>query len=81
MMARKDGFTRTLKEQRMTLKQFAKLGASNFPIQNQAYASKIFIKSDTAASTRERSDGTIMRFYRMSHYCMGHCKSNVFCIS
>ena len=73
-MARRQGFSNALKQQRMTFKQFVQVNAAHFRVQIQANASKIFMsasdeaarKSDFAAAhAKERADGTLMQFQRL----------------
>ena len=59
-MAAKEGFTRTLKEQRMTFRQFVDLNADTFRLQIRGNASKIFVASDAARARRQ--DGTLAQF-------------------
>ena len=63
-MAAKEGFTRTLREQRMTFRQFVDLNDA-FRLQIRGNASKIFVSSDAAARSRLRPDGTLMQFQRL----------------
>ena len=73
MMARRQGFSNALKQQRMTFKQFVQVNAAHFRVQIQANASKIFMsasdevarKSGFAAHAKERPDGTLMQFQRL----------------
>ena len=61
-MAKKLDFTRTLREQKMTFRQFVDLNADSFRVQIQGNASKIFANSDAAARTQTRADGTLKMF-------------------
>jgi len=65
MMAGRADFSRVLKEQRMTFKQFVDVHGSNFRVQHRANASKIFALSAAAARIRQRADGTLMHFERL----------------
>ena len=64
-MAAKEGFTRTLREQRMTFRQFVDLNADTFRLQIRGNASKSFVTPEAAARTRQRPDGTLMQFQRL----------------
>ena len=64
-MAKKQNFTRTLREQKMTFRQFVDLNADSFRVQIQGNASKIFANSDAAARTQTRADGTLAMFSRL----------------
>ena len=64
-MAAKEGFTRTLREQRMSFRQFVDLNADSFRLQIQGNASKIFATTDAATRTRQRPDGTLAQFQRL----------------
>jgi transposase InsO family protein len=64
-MAAKEGFTRTLREQRMTFRQFVDLNADTFRLQIRGNASKILVTPEAAAQTRQRPDGTLMQFQRL----------------
>ena len=64
-IAGKEGFTRTLKEQRMRLRLFADIHATNFQEVIRGNASKIFIASEAAARTRQRPDGKLLQFQRL----------------
>ena len=66
MMAGREGFSRTLKEQRMSFKHFVDLNSEHFRVRTQANASKIYAAPLTdAAHTKERADGTLMQFQRL----------------
>ena len=64
-MAGRADFSRVLKEQRMTFKQFVDIHAGNLRVQHQANASKIFALPAAAARSRQRLDGTLMHFERL----------------
>ena len=64
-MAKKPEFTRTLREQKMTFRQFVDLNADSFRLQIQGTASKIFAIPDAAAKTKARADGTLAMFQRL----------------
>ena len=63
-MAAKEGFTRTLREQRMNFRQFVDLNSDTFRLQIRGNASKIFVTPEAAARTRQRPD-TLMQFQRL----------------
>ena len=65
VMAAKEGFTRTLREQRMTFRQFVDLNADTFRTVIRANASKLFVTPEAAARTRQRPDGTLLQFQRL----------------
>ena len=62
-MAARQDFTRVLKAQRMTFRQFLDLNADSFRTAIRANASKIFVTPDAATRTRQR-DGTLTQFQR-----------------
>ena len=64
-MAAKDGFTRSLREQRMNFRQFVDLNADTFRTLIRGNASKILVTPEAAARTRQRPDGTLMQFQRL----------------
>ena len=65
-MAGREGFSRTLKEQRMSFKHFVDLNSEHFRVRTQANASKIYAAPLTdAAHTKQRADGTLMQFQRL----------------
>jgi hypothetical protein len=64
LMAGKEGFSKTLREQRMSFRQFVNLHASSFRVVNQGNASKIFI-AQAAAARKAKPDGTLMQFQRL----------------
>jgi len=64
-MAARQGFSRTLKEQRMTFRQFVDLNNTTFRVKIQGNASKIYALPAATARTRERPDGTLMQFDRL----------------
>ena len=64
-MGSRADFSRVLKEQRMTFKQFVDIHGGNFRVQHQANASKIFALPAAAARSRQRLDGTLMHFERL----------------
>jgi len=63
-MASKEGFTRSLKEQRMNFKQFVNLHDS-FRTVIRGNASKLFVTANAASKTKLRPDGTLMQFQRL----------------
>ena len=65
IMASKESFTRTLRDQRMSFKQFVDLNASDFRVVNRGNASKIFIAQQAAIRTRQKPDGTLVQFQRL----------------
>ena len=64
-MAAKEGFSRTLKEQRMNFRQFVDLNDSNFRVVRKGNANKIYIVPDAAARIKERPDGTLVQYQRL----------------
>ena len=65
LMAGKEGFSKTLREQRMSFRQFVNTHASSFRVVNQGNASKIFIAQAAAARTKAKPDGTLVQFQRL----------------
>ena len=61
-MAAKEGFARTLREQRMTFRQFVELHADAFRTVIRGNASKIFVTPDAARSRLRDADGTLAQF-------------------
>ena len=66
-MREKQGFARTLREQRMTFKQFVDLNADNFRTVIRGTASKIFATPHAIAKTGRRLDGTLVQYQRLRH--------------
>ena len=64
-MAARQDFSRILKEQRMTFRQFVDLNNTTFRVKIQGNASKIYALPAATARTRERPDGTLMQFDRL----------------
>ena len=64
-MAAKQDFSRVLKEQRMTFRQFLDVHPGNFNVQIRGNASKVYAVPAAAARTRERPDGTLVHFARL----------------
>ena len=65
MIAGRADFSRVLKEQRMTFKQFVDIHHGNFRVQHQANSSKIYALPAAAARIKERADGTLLQFKRL----------------
>ena len=64
LMAQREGFSRVLKEQRMTFRQFVGLFEHRFRVKTQGTASKIHMSADDVeARTREKPEGTLMQFH------------------
>ena len=65
-MNAKEGFKRTLREQRMSFKQLIALHAPSFRLVGRGNATRISAsEQDVAQRTRERPDGTLMQYQRL----------------
>jgi len=65
-MNAKEGFTRTLREQRMSFKQAIDLHAHHFQVSGRGNATRISASAqDVEQRTKERPDGTLMQFQRL----------------
>ena len=64
-MASRQDFSRVLKQQRMSFRHFIDAHPGNFRLQIQGNASKIFALPAATERSRERPDGTLVRFQRL----------------
>ena len=64
-MAAKQDFSRVLKEQRMTFRQFLDVHPGNFNVQIRGNASRVYAMPAATERSRERPDGTLVHFGRL----------------
>ena len=64
-MASRQDFSRVLKQQRMSFRQFIDAHPGNFRLQIQGNASKLYALPAATARIKQRADGTLLQFERL----------------